>query len=250
METIEIICTVIGAVATVLGGMWFMLEHAAKSAVKTYRLSQTEEKLSSLPCKEHETTLATNDRHLEQIDNTLANVKGEIADLKSEMADMKGEMANMKGEMANMKNDIWDMKEDIAAIKAVLVQKFPNAANVFSMKKSPRRLNETGEKLFADIHGEEFLQKNKDFFFSKIDAMKPKTALDVENAANFACSGYTDEDMFNDIKDYVYNAPSITIKDEDGKERLYDITLGDVCYVLSLPLRDMYLKERFKPKDN
>lgn len=137
---------------------------------------------------------------------------------------------------------ISEIKEDIIAIKSVLIQKYPNAAAIFSMKKSPRRLNEYGEWLFDQIHGKEFLQKNKGFLFEKIDSMKPKTALDVEMAANMACSGYTDNDIFNELKDFVYNAPSITIKNEQGEDKPYDITLGDVSFVLSLPLRDLYLE--------
>ena len=76
--------------------------------------------------------------------------------------------------------------------------------------------------------------------------MKPKTELDVENASNFACSAFTDNDIFNNIKDFVYNAPYLNIVDENGENKSYDITLGDVCYILSLPLRDMYLEEKFK----
>ena len=140
-----------------------------------------------------------------------------------------------------LKDDVSDIKEDISAIKAVLIQKFPNAAAVFSMKKSPRKLNELGEELFKRVNGAKFLETHKDFFFSKIDGMKPKTALDVENAANFACAGFTDNEIFNGIKNFVYNAPSITIKNEQGEDKPYDITLGDVSFVLSLPLRDLYL---------
>lgn len=33
------------------------------------------------------------------------------------------------------------------------------------------------------------------------------------------------------------------IKDANGQEKPYDLAITDVCFVLSLPLRDMYLKE-------
>lgn len=42
---------------------------------------------------------------------------------------------------------------------------------------------------------------------------------------------------------YVYNAPSITVKGVNGEEVSHDLTLQDVCFALSIPLRDMYLKE-------
>lgn len=153
-----------------------------------------------------------------------------------------GKIDRLVTDVDKLKEDVSDIKEDISAIKAVLIQKFPNAAAVFSMKKSPRKLNELGEELFKRINGTKFLETHKDFFFSKIDGMKPKTALDVENAANFACAGFTDNEIFNGIKNFVYNAPSITIKNEQGEDKLYDITLGDVSFVLSLPLRDLYLE--------
>lgn len=151
----------------------------------------------------------------------------------------------LSSDIKQIKQDFDSIKEDLTAIKVVMVQKFPNSANVFSVKKSPRRLNELGEKIFSQINGKDFLNEHKDFFFSKIDELNPKTELDVENAANFACSGFTDNDIFNELKDFVYNAPSLTIQDENKENKSYDITLGDVCYILSLPLRDMYLKEKF-----
>lgn len=81
-----------------------------------------------------------------------------------------GKIDRLVTDVDKLKDDVSDIKEDISAIKAVLIQKFPNAAAVFSMKKSPRKLNELGE------------------------------------------------------------------------DKLYDITLGDVSFVLSLPLRDLYLE--------
>ena len=141
-----------------------------------------------------------------------------------------------------LKQDLKDIKYDIVAIKSIMSVKYKNAADIFSMKKSPRKLNENGERLFLDIKGNDFLSKNKDFLFSKIDEQRPKTALDVEMAANFACSANTDNEIFNGMKDFVYNSPSYIIKDKDGEERQYDITLSDICFVLSLPLRDMYLE--------
>ena len=141
-----------------------------------------------------------------------------------------------------LKGDLKDIKDDIVVIKSLLIVKHKNAADLFSMKKSPRRLNANGEKLFADINGMDFLQKNKDFLFAKIDEQSPKTALDVETAANFVCTANTDNDIFNGMKNFVYNSPSYTITDNDGVIREYDITLPDVCFVLSLPLRDMYLE--------
>ena len=139
--------------------------------------------------------------------------------------------------------DLKDIKNDVIAIKSILVIKHKNASDIFSMKNSPRVLNNNGLRLFAEIEGNNFLLANKDFFFQKMDEFRPKTALDVENAANIACTANTDNEIFNTIKNFVYNSPSIIITDKEGNEKTYEVNLADICFILSIPLRDMYLKE-------
>ena len=153
------------------------------------------------------------------------------------------------GRMGELEKTMADIREDLSIIKSVIIQKYPTSANVFSIKKSPRRLNEMGEWLFEQVKGRDFLEANKDFLFNRIDEEHPLTALDVENAAHIACSGSTGGPMFSDIKSFVYNSPSIEIPYPDGETRKYDITLGDVCFVLSIPLRDMYLSEHPEIKE-
>lgn len=46
-----------------------------------------------------------------------------------------GKIDKLVTDVDKLKDDVSDIKEDISAIKAVLIQKFPNAAVVFSMKK-------------------------------------------------------------------------------------------------------------------
>lgn len=127
---------------------------------------------------------------------------------------------------------------DIIAIKSILIQKYPISANVFSMKASPRRLNNFGEKLFEDIKGREFLENNKEVLFKEILKNNPLTALDVEQYSYSSLLLYTTTPMFNKLKDYVYNAPAILL----DKGEKYEIVLNDICFVLSIPLRDMFLK--------
>ena len=53
------------------------------------------------------------------------------------------------------------------------------------------------------------------------------------------CILCANETFFKQIKDFVYSYH--TIKMEDGKEK--EVTLEDACFILSIPLRDMYLAE-------
>lgn len=94
--------------------------------------------------------------------------------------------------------------------------------------------------MYNDISGEKFLVEHKDFLYRGIDDKLPKTALDVEIAANEVLIENLDSDIFNDLKVWVYNSPSRKLN-LNGEERDYAVTMNDVCFVLSLPLRDMYL---------
>jgi hypothetical protein len=183
MDKIEAICALVGALAVILGGMWFIVKQAVKSGIKAHRLEKIEKIISNLPCDYH----------------------------------------------AN----------ELLRIKAILIQKYPSSANVFSLKASPRVLNELGKQLFNDIDGSSFLAENKEVLFKLITESNPLAKLDVEQAANAACMSLIPTPTFKRMKDFVYNSSVIEI--EGGKR--YDISLSDICFVLSIPLRDMYLSD-------
>lgn len=201
MFSIEIIGACVGIVATVLGGVWFIVNKAFGVGRFSHRIDEVDKRTVNAAC----------DLHGRDIDT--------------------------------MGGDIRTMKCDIVAIKSLLTMKHKDAASLFSIKNSPRQLNDIGKRVLDDMKGAEFLNEHKGFFFTQIDDYNPKTALDVENAAHSVCVSNTNNDMFNGLKLFVYNSPSYIVKDVNGQERPYDLSLPDVCFILSLPLRDMYLKE-------
>lgn len=105
------------------------------------------------------------------------------------------------------------------------------------MKYSPRKLNDMGEKLYSAIKGETFLNSHKDVLFDYITSHHPLVALDVEQLSRAACQSLVPTPAFNSLKNFVYNEPAWKLP--DGTH--YDITINDVCFVLGLRLRDMYL---------
>lgn len=133
-----------------------------------------------------------------------------------------------------------DIREELIAIRTYLTVKDTDVENVFSKKYSPRELNEAGEKLYADVNGKEFLDKNKDILIQGIDNKTPKTELDVEESALEVLISLIDNDMFIGLKKWVYNSSARKVI-LDGVEKDYSISMNDVCFVLSLPLRNMYL---------
>ena len=210
MNTIIIICSIIGAVAAILGGVWFMFERATKSGIKEYRLSQAENNIAVLPCQKHSDTI---------------NIHKKALDEHTELLKSNNEMLYSISK--------WIMKLDTSMIEELRI-------NNFSRKASPRKLNDMGEKLFNIINGDEFLKTNKDALFHFIAERKPLVALDVEQYAAAACASLVQTPAFNKLKDFVYNEPSWTMP--NGNK--YDITVSDICFVLGLVLRDLYLQEK------
>ncbi len=163
------------------------------------RFKKTEERVSDLPCKQHEV------------------------------------------QYEKLSNKMDKLGMDINSIMLYLSMKSNKAAGLFSVKHSPRKLNEAGEDLYKDFDGESFLNNNKKLFLDAIAAKNPKTALDVEVAASEVLFENLQNDIFNGLKNWVYNSPTRKIK-VNGQEQDYNVTINDVVFIMSLPLRDMYLK--------
>lgn len=134
-----------------------------------------------------------------------------------------------------------ELGTNISLIMGYLSSKSGKAANLFSIKCSLRKLNEAGDNLYKDFGGELFLKSNETFLLDAIAAKAPKTALDVEVAASEVLFENLQNDIFNGLKNWVYNSPTRKIR-VNGQEQDYTVTMNDVCFILSIPLRDMYLK--------
>lgn len=173
------------------------------------------DKIKNLPCKANGDTLKF---HTDTIDRH-----------KDIQSDLKASLARLEGKMD--------------AFLAKGIEKVDSApVDVFSQKHSPRQLNEQGLRLYKDINGEDFLNKNKKFLFEKIEEKKPQTAYDVETTITLIFTLNADNEIFIDLKKWVYNAPSREVE-INGKKEMYDLALSDLFFVLSIPLRDMYLSE-------
>ena len=132
------------------------------------------------------------------------------------------------------------IKVDLARIEGILTTRNPKMYK-FSAKHSPRQLNEDGLKVFNEIKGQDFLNANFPLFEACIDKKQPKTPLDVETYSLEVLIYNLNLDIFNSIKNWVYNSPAIELEDKNGVKSEYSVTISDVCFILSLPLRNMYL---------
>jgi archaellum component FlaC len=239
----ELIGVAIGVVATVLGGVWFIFIKIFGMGRFAQRVEYLDKRTCHAACDSHDEDISVLKDDVRTIREDISSVKNVLTTHEKDIEIIKNDIGSVKSELNSVKNDITFVKNELTKVTSLLSIKYKDAAPLFALKNSPRKLNDFGELVLKDIKGIDFLQTNKDFFFAQINAVSPKTAYDVENVAHTVCLISIDNEIFNGIKNFIYNSPSYTIKDEEGKERKYDLSLPDVCFVLSLPLRDMYLAE-------
>lgn len=198
---------VVALAVVIIAAVWGIWKLA--SAFQSMRDKVKE--IDDLPCAHHSSKI---DKHDEQ-----------FSDARALMGEMKGQLDLLIATLVPKENK---------RTKAIS----PN----FSRKHSPRTLNEAGLELLKISGGEDFLKAHADFFIKKIEALAPKTPLDVEDFASMVLLANRNDDRFIPLKNWVYNAPTREITNEDGTTQPYDAELDDVIFVMSLPLRDRYLE--------
>lgn len=133
-------------------------------------------------------------------------------------------------------------EKQIYSIRDYLYARYPQAFGPYLMqKKSPSQLNEEGDRIFEELRGASFLEANGPRLMDEIERKRPQTPFDVELFARCVLFDSLSDTAFNDIKRWVYEAP-MRKQIIDGVEEEYVVTIDDVVFVLSVPLRDLYLK--------
>lgn len=222
MGTIEIICTALGTAITVVAGVFGIFKYFFQKGMEKEHSNNFEK-----------TTLS----ELSKINNRFDEVNHRI---DKREAESKNIISKLEDKIDKVRDTVQEHTSALVEIYAVLGRKYPKRGESFAQKNSPRKLTELGKKIYNDINGDQFLCDNKEILFGYIDERKPLTRLDVEELAQQALFRLTNKPVFNYIKDYIYEAPAY--KDIEGE--MSELTVGDVCFILSIPLRDMYLKER------
>ena len=233
MGTIEIICTALGTAITVIGGVYGVVNYIFNKGMAKEH-SANFEKTAIIE-------FAKIGRHFDKMnlrmDKQEAETRTAISNLETKV---EKRLDKFSEDLSEVKNNVELHTNALVEIYTVLGRDYPQKEGSFALKNSPRKLTDLGQKIFNEVNGEEFLRDNKEILYKYIEEHKPLTRLDVEQLAHRALFMQTNTPIFNHIKDYVYEAPAY--KDADGE--MSELTIGDICFILSIPLRDMYLKER------
>jgi hypothetical protein len=125
------------------------------------------------------------------------------------------------------------INDSVLVIKLFLMSKHEDAVDALSVSHSPISLNEAGERLYTISGAKEILESNIEKYIKKIEALNLKTALDVEEQSLLILYGCSGDDEFTPLKNYVFNNPVF--------EKL-SLNMASICFVMSIPLRDEFLK--------
>lgn len=75
MGIIEVICLLVGAVATILGGVWFIIQRSFKSGVNTNRLEEIDRRTCNAQCDLHKNDIDSLKEDLKDIKNDIIAIK-------------------------------------------------------------------------------------------------------------------------------------------------------------------------------
>ena len=187
-------------------------------------------------------TLKRHDKYFEKIDKRFTNIDKRFTNIDKKFDEVDRKFDEVDKKFADVNMNIKDLTRDVISIKSFLSIKHKEDVDLVGLKNSPTKLTDFGNKILEELDGINFINDNKEYLIARLDEEKPRTALDVENSALMVFVNFCSSEKFDGIKNFIYNSPEYNVKDNKGCDRKYNLSLIDVCFILSIPLRDMYLE--------
>ena len=189
-------------------------------------------------------TLKRHDKYFEKIDKRFTNIDKRFTNIDKKFDEVDRKFDEVDKKFADVNMNIKDLTRDVISIKSFLSIKHKEDVDLVGLKNSPTKLTDFGNKILEELDGINFINDNKEYLIARLDEEKPRTALDVENSALMVFVNFCSSEKFDGIKNFIYNSPEYNIKDKNGCDKKYNLNLIDVCFILSIPLRDLYLELR------
>ena len=204
-----------------------------------HRVGKTEEKVDSLPCDKHNKKLESLECDLHE--SNYSSVKVILEKMESSVETIKDEWLNFDSRkvansierlsIINHKICKWIVKNDNDMIDEL---------DLYAQKHSPLTLTEIGRELLEKSFAKKAMDDNLDFFIKKLEEYEPKTPYDVEDNALGVVFFNTGNEIFNDIKNFLYYSPE-EIEFSNGEKA--KISLQIIIRLMSLYLRDKYFEK-------
>jgi len=150
---------------------------------------------------------------------------------KSNCETHQQEIESSKSKFDTIQGSIINIENKLAYIAGSLGHK--STDDNMSVTRSPRQVSDKGF-LFLTASGADILLENiKSDLIVELQSKNPKTALDVETISLDVLINHSNDDSFNHLKNHLYNNP---------KFQETDVNLSSACFLMSLELRNEYLK--------
>ncbi|MDO4707455.1 MAG: hypothetical protein Q4A61_03410 [Porphyromonadaceae bacterium] len=216
-------------------------------------LSEVQQDVSSLKDRNERT-----DNRLEKIEVSLSEVQQDVSDLKSKSEQSESRL--MRTEAKTETHSEWKISTDcwkeqieekltrmdhvLSKISEWVMKKDNDMIESISQKQSPRQLTPVGLILYEASGAKKLLEEHLEDLICALEKKKPQTAYDVEEQAYYVAYNKFNEPYFKPIKDFLYLAPDPyeVLNPETGQTEPVKLNIITMSHIISLPLRDEYLK--------
>jgi len=169
-------------------------------------IEETKKKVNSLPCETHKTQL---------------------------------------DKIESLKSIVSSTNEIVIEISKWIAGKDKKMIDTLMQKRSPYTITNIGHQVLEKSGGKKVIDNNLDFFINELEILNLKTPYDIEDKSTSIIFGNLSNEMFNDIKNFIYYSPEkIEMTDPDTSEkRNIEITLSAILNVMGVYLRDKYFEK-------
>lgn len=239
MDTLTLVATAIGIIAAILGGVWFILQHAFKLGEMSNRFSVMEEKLNSIPCAEHQQTLDTHTRKAEATGQAITAIRQQVSTLPCRkhheaLTEHTRQMDTVSEKLRNTGSIVTELSKWVMKIDETMIDRL-------MQKCSPMRMTPAGEQLFTMSHADRALDILAPRLMQQMSEAELRTEYDVEAKALETLLQNTSDPAFDQVKNFVYAAPDTFTPEGDGDPIKF--TFYSIVHLMGIRLRDMYLEQ-------
>ena len=146
-------------------------------------------------------------------------------------------------EHASMKSTLDSINDQVTEISRWIMHFDDRMIDTLSQKCSPRVMTALGRNLFDISGAKSAIDDNIGFLIGEVEKKSPMTPYDVESSSLDILLGNMAHPLFNEVKNYIYYQPEeVELTDSDGSKKKVRISLMSIIKLMSLELRDRYLK--------
>lgn len=174
------------------------------------KLEEIRDKVEKLPCDKHKDDIRDSGQRYNELQRIVSSTNDMVVEINK-----------------------WLMKFDNDMIDKL------------AKKASPLKMTPLGEVLFEKSSAKKTIDNNIDFLIKELEDINPQTAYDVEEEALSYLLRNMGNEMFADIKQFIYYSPdTIQLKDpSSGEDKDVRISMQSIIKLMSIYLRDLYLKK-------